>query len=101
MRTTLFIAGLIASGLFSAAGEEVQNASLPEIKASIRFHSDSYGTVPDEIDLPASTLLESKERRVIEGDLGRLPIRIYIRETPDQQGQRSKSTSSILGQTKH
>ena len=58
MRTTLFIAGLIASGLFSTAGEEVQNASLPEIKASIRFQSDSYGTVPDEIELPASTLLE-------------------------------------------
>ena len=84
MRKTLFIAGLIASGLFSAIGEELQNASLPEIKASIRFHSDSYGTVPDEIELPASTLLESKERRVIEGDLGRLPIRIYIRETPNQ-----------------
>jgi hypothetical protein len=84
MRSTLFIAGVIASGLFSAVGEESQNASLPEIKATIRFHSDSYGNVPDEIELPASTLLGSKERRVIEGNLGRLPIRIYIRETPNQ-----------------
>jgi hypothetical protein len=84
MRKTLFIAGLIASGLFSATGEELQNAALPEIKASIRFQSDSYGTVPDEIELPAGTLLESKERRVIEGNLGRLSIRIYIRETPNQ-----------------
>ena len=84
MRKTLFIAGLVASGWFSATGEEMQNASLPEIKASIRFHSNSYGTVPDEIELPAGTLLDSKERRVIEGDLGRLPIRIYIRETPNQ-----------------
>jgi len=84
MRSTLFIAGVIASGLFSAFGEESQNASLPEIKAEIRFHSDSYGNVPDEIELPASTLLAAKERRVIEGNLGRLPIRIYIRETPNQ-----------------
>ncbi|HXM01060.1 MAG TPA: hypothetical protein VN939_00560 [Chthoniobacterales bacterium] len=84
MRITLFIAGLIASGLLSATGGEPQNASLPEIKATIRFHSDAYGNVPDEIELPASTLLESKERRVIEGGLGRLPVRIYIRETPKQ-----------------
>jgi hypothetical protein len=84
MRSTLFIAGAVASGLFSAAGEEPPNASLPEITAAIRFQSDSYGAVPDEIDLPASVLLASKERRVIEGDLGRLPIRIYIRETPNQ-----------------
>jgi hypothetical protein len=84
MRTTPFIAGLLASGLFAAPGQELQNASLPEIKAAIRFHSDSYGNVPDEIQLPASTLLPSKNRRVIEGDLGRLPIRIYIRETPSQ-----------------
>ena len=84
MRTTLFIAGVIASGLFSAIGEQLQKASLPEIKAVIRFHSDSYGSVPDEIALPASTLLESKERRIIEGDLDRLPIRFYIRETPSQ-----------------
>ena len=84
MRITLFIAGLIASGLLSATGGEPQNASLPEIKATIRFHSDSYGNVPDEIELPASTLLESKERRVIEGGLGRLPVRIYIRETLKQ-----------------
>jgi hypothetical protein len=84
MRTTPLIAGLLASGLFAAPGEEPQNSSLPEIKAAIRFHSDSYGNVPDEIPLPASTLLASKNRRVIEGDLGHLPIRIYIRETPDQ-----------------
>src|SRR5215469_12733947 len=84
MRSTLFIAGVIASGLFSAFGEESQNASLPEIKAEIRFNSDSYGNVPDEIELPASTLLAAKERRVIEGNLGRVPIRIYIRETPNQ-----------------
>jgi hypothetical protein len=84
MRSTLFIAGVVASGLFSAAGEESPKVSLPEIKAAIRFHSDSYGNVPDEIELPASTLLASKERRVIEGDLGRLPIRIYIRETLNQ-----------------
>lgn len=84
MRITLFTPGLIASGLLSATGEESQNASLPEIKATIRFHSDSYGNVPDEIELPASTLLKSKERRVIEGDLGRLPVHIYIRETPKQ-----------------
>jgi hypothetical protein len=84
MRTTPFIAGLVLSGLFAASGEESQNASLPEIKATIRFHSDAYGNVPDEIQLPASTLLASKSRRVMEGDLGRLPIRIYIRETPNQ-----------------
>jgi hypothetical protein len=84
MRTTPFIAGLLASGLFAAPAEESRNASLPEIKAAIRFHSDSYGNVPDEIELPASTLLAPKDRRVIEGDLGRLPIRIYIRETPNQ-----------------
>jgi hypothetical protein len=84
MRTTPFIAGLVASGLFAAFGEKSQNTSLPEMKAAIRFRSDSYGNVPDEIQLPASTLLASKSRRVIEGDLGRLPIRIYIRETPNQ-----------------
>jgi hypothetical protein len=84
MRKTLLIAGLVLPGLLPAVGEESQNASLPEIKAAVRFHSDSYGNVPDEIELPASTLLKSKERRVIEGDLGRLPVRIYIRETPKQ-----------------
>ena len=84
MRTTLLVAGLILPGLLSAAEEEAQNTALPEIKATIRFHSDSYGIVPDSIDLPASTLLEAKQRRVIEGALGRLPIRIYVRETPGQ-----------------
>jgi hypothetical protein len=84
MRITLLVAGLIIPGLLSAAEKESQNESLPEIKATIRFHSDSYGIVPDDIDLPGSTLLEAKQRRVIEGDLGRLPIRIYVRETPNQ-----------------
>ncbi|MBV8102570.1 MAG: hypothetical protein JOZ31_25805 [Verrucomicrobia bacterium] len=84
MRITLLTAGLIAAGLLSATAEESRKPSLPEIRATVRFHSDSYGIVPDEIDLPASTLLASKERRVIEGDLGRLPIRIYVRETPNQ-----------------
>jgi hypothetical protein len=84
MRITLLSAVLIASGLPSAIAEEMQNPSLPEIKATVRFHSDSYGNVPDEIELPAGALLASKERRIIEGDLGRLPIRIYIRETPNQ-----------------
>ena len=84
MRITPLTAALIASGLLSATAEEAQNSSLPEIKAAVRFHSDSYGIVPDEIDLPVSALLAAKERRVIEGDLGRLPIRIYIRETPNQ-----------------
>jgi hypothetical protein len=84
MRTTPFIVGLLASGLLAASGEEPQSPTLPEIKASIRFHSDSYGNVPDEIALPASTRLAAKNRRVIEGELGRLPIRIYIRETPNQ-----------------
>jgi hypothetical protein len=84
MRITLIIAGLIASSLLSATAEESQNLSLPEIKATVRFHSDSYGDVPDDIEMPASTLLASNERRVIEGDVGRLPIRIYIRETPNQ-----------------
>src|ERR1700748_1809679 len=84
MRITLLSAVLIAAGLPSAIAEELQNPSLPEIKAAVRFHSDSYGNVPDEIQLPANALLASKERRTIEGDLGRLPIRIYIRETPNQ-----------------
>jgi len=84
MRITLLTAVLIASGLPSAIAEEMQNPSLPEIKATVRFHSDSYGNVPDEIELPAGALLASKERRIVEGDLGRLPIRIYIRETPNQ-----------------
>ena len=84
MRITLITAGLIASGLLSATAEESPNLSLPEIKATVRFHSDSYGNVPDDIEMPASTLLASNEKRVIEGDLGRLPIRIYIRETPNQ-----------------
>src|ERR1700740_2780781 len=84
MRITLLSAVLIASGLPSAIAEELQNPSLPEIKATVRFHSDSYGNVPDEIELPAGALLASKERRVIEGDLGRLPIRIYIRENTNK-----------------
>jgi hypothetical protein len=84
MRITLLTAGLIAFGLLLATAKELQNSSLPEIRAAVRFHSDSYGNVPDEIELPGGTLLASKERRVIEGDLGRLPIRIYIRETPNQ-----------------
>jgi hypothetical protein len=84
MRTTLLVAGLILPSLLSAAEEGSQNTALPEIKATIRFRSDSYGIVPDDIDLPASTLLEAKQRRVIEGDLGRLPIRMYVRETPNQ-----------------
>jgi hypothetical protein len=82
MRITLFTTGLIASALLSVAAAVPQTAALPEIKATIRFRSDSYGNVPDEFDLPASTLLASKQRRTIEGDLGRLPIRVYIRETP-------------------
>lgn len=84
MRIALLIAGLLVPGLFSATAAESQNSSLPEIKAAIRFHSATYGNLPDEIGLPASTLLEAKQRRIIEGDLGRLPIRIYIRETPNQ-----------------
>jgi hypothetical protein len=84
MRNSLLIAGLIVPGLLAATEPETKNSSLPEIKATIRFHSASHGNVPDEIELPASTLLEAKQRRVIEGDLGRLPIRIYIRETPNQ-----------------
>src|SRR5258708_8671674 len=84
MRTSILVAGLILPSLLSAAEEGSQNTALPEIKATIRFHSDSYGIVPDDIELPASTLLEAKQRRVIEGDLGRLPIRIYVRETPNQ-----------------
>jgi hypothetical protein len=84
MRITLLTAVLVASGLLLATAEELQNPSLPEIKATVRFHSDSYGNVPDEIELPAGALLASKQRRTIEGDLGRLPIRIYIRETPNQ-----------------
>jgi hypothetical protein len=84
MRITLLTAGLVVAGFLSATAEELQNPSLPEIKATVRFHSDSYGNVPDEIGLPSGTLLASKDRRVIEGDLGRLPIRIYVRETPNQ-----------------
>jgi hypothetical protein len=84
MRITLLTAGIIAAGLLSTTAEESRNLSLPEIKATVRFHSDSYGIVPDDIDLPVSTLLAAKERRVIEGNLGHLPIRIYIRETPNQ-----------------
>lgn len=84
MRITLLVAGLLIPGLLSAAQEESQNQSLPEVKATIRFHSDAYGIVPDDINLPASTLLEAKQRRIIEGDLGRLPIHIYVRETPNQ-----------------
>jgi hypothetical protein len=84
MRIALLIAGLLVPGLFSATGAESQNSSLPEIKAAIRFRSATFGNVPDEMELPASTLLEAKQRRIIEGDLGRLPIRIYIRETPNQ-----------------
>ena len=84
MRNSLLIAGLIIPGLLAATEQETKNSSLPEIKATIRFHSESYGNVPDEIELPASTFLEAKQRRVIEGDLGRLPIRIYIRETLNQ-----------------
>ena len=75
---------LTTPGLLHAAGENTRNASLPEIKALVRFHSDSYGGVPDDISLPASTLLTDKQRRVTEGGLGRLPIRIYVRETPNQ-----------------
>ena len=84
MRIVLLVAALMLPDLLLAADEESQNESLPEIKATIRFHSDSYGIVPDDIDLPASTLLEAKQRRVIEGGIGRLPIRIYVRETPNQ-----------------
>jgi hypothetical protein len=84
MRTSLLVAGLILPSLLSAAEEGSQNTALPEIKATIRFHSDSYGIVPDDIELPASTLLQAKQRRVVEGDLGRLPIRIYVREIPNQ-----------------
>ena len=67
-----------------AAEENAGDTTLPEMKAIVRFHSDSYGIEPDDIHLPASTLLKDKQRRVIEGNLGRLPIRIYIRETPNQ-----------------
>src|SRR5260370_37140120 len=84
MRTAFLVAGLILPGLLLAAEEGSQDKALPEIKATIRFHSDSYGIVPDDIELPSSTLLQAKQRRVIEGDLGRLPIRIYVRETPNQ-----------------
>jgi hypothetical protein len=84
MRIVLLFAALLLPGLLLAAEEESQNESLPGIKATVRFHSDSYGIVPDDIDLPVSTLLEAKQRRVVEGDLGRLPIRIYVRETPNR-----------------
>jgi len=66
------------------AEENAGETTLPGIKAIVRFHSDSNGIVPDNIELPASTLLTDKQRRVIEGNLGRLPIRIYVRETPNQ-----------------
>ena len=84
MRKPLLVAGLIIPLLVSAAEDEPKDTTLPQIKGTIRFHSDSYGIVPDDIELPANTLLEAKQRRVIEGDLGRLPIRIYVRETPNQ-----------------
>jgi hypothetical protein len=84
MRKTLLVAGLSAPGLLSAVGEQPQNTTLSEIQAVVRFHSYSYGIMPDEIELPSSTLLEAKQRRVIEGDIGGLPIRVYIRETPGQ-----------------
>jgi hypothetical protein len=84
MRIALLIAGLLLPGSFSATGAESKTSSLPEIKAAVRFHSGTYGNVPHEMALPASTLLEAKQRRIIEGDLGLLPIRIYIRETPNQ-----------------
>jgi hypothetical protein len=84
MRITLFTAGLIAFAMLSATGDASPPPSLPEIKATVRFRSDSYGNVPDEFELPASTLLQSKQRRVIEGDLGPLAIRAYIRETPNK-----------------
>jgi len=48
------------------------------MKAIVRFHSDSYGIEPDDIQLPASTLLKDKQRRVIEGNLGRLPPGLII-----------------------
>jgi len=75
---------LLTPKVLLIAAENTGGGSLPEIKATVRFHIDGNGNLPDEIPLPASTLLPEKQRRVIEGNLGRLPIRIYVRETPNQ-----------------
>ena len=71
MRITLLTAGLIVSGLFSAAGEELPNASLPEIKAVIRFHSDSYGNPDLRFAFPnaADGAVEQTFRLIIKPDL--------------------------------
>jgi hypothetical protein len=80
----LILVLLLTSRVLLVAAETAGDKSLPEIKATIRFHVDGNGDVPDEITLPTSTLLPEKQRRVIVGNLGRLPIRIYLREMPNQ-----------------
>jgi hypothetical protein len=80
----LILVLLLTPRVLLVAAETAGDQSLPEIKAVIRFHADGNGDVPEEIALPTSTLLPEKQRRVIVGNLGRLPIRIYLREMPNQ-----------------